>query len=743
MTPEEEKKYVVISKSNKFAGRETGKLTPEEYNEYVAEMEAINNSKKTIEDGELTLEQRDIISRLKSLTGKEIKPYVSIWPAKDDINGVNEETISLNVDIDGQTIPITNKNVFSSYIYDDIRTTGYGTVDVNDKGFIANIAKGTYGNDIKEVANKLDIMDLYLKYPSDFKDFKHATITDRNAQVQDIVEPKQQPVIEQPIVNVPKITEQQQIKQPVVEQKPIVVQQPTVQNNPASYQSQMIEDQSPIEATQADDSAFTYEDKNPLSQIYDAKTPVIKNPTIKEPVNVQQLNQTPIVQPEIVKPITQPQQVVTQPIVQPKVESKPITVPIATPTQAPIVPPVVAPSVETPTQTPAIKSNVLAANAPYVPNRESEFEVTPEGAKLGIIQENGTIGHVNQSARPQEQWDALYDHFSKRYKSNREPKTEAERRQFVTQAYKADHDAGLITDNYEKSGYIKRKGAQAAPAQAAPAPKTAADIAQEAASTGKSFLQLYQESMPKPEYEQERADRIQTNSKASIIADILKLVGEGVTTKKGGTPIVRQSAVPMLNSELQKLNDLYKNEVRAYKQGGFNALLMDEQEKKRTAAVESARRAALQQTLLTQAAQAERETARQKATSEEKEKDRKFQAEQKAKDRSTTLTAAQIRKQDSENKSTTNEKGDILINGNIVKPKQAYVNDVAAKVKSEAKATDPVMGMSATEVFAANWNKYFDYVNGEFVPKGKSTTTGDPLNLGIKKTKSNPLGLNL
>lgn len=385
------------------------------------------------------------------------------------------------------------------------------------------------------------------------------------------------------------------------------------------------------------------------------------------------------------------------------------------------------------------EEEILAANAPYQPNRATPFTVTPEGSKYGVIDINGTVGHIQQDKRTPEQQNALFKLYQKYVPQQIDANDPIAVRNYNTQVWNQLEKQGKIDDLYTNEKLIARN----APTPAAPTPKTAADIVNEATTKGKSFLQMYQESMPKPEYEQERADRIQTNSKASIIADILKLVGEGVTTKKGGTPIVRQSAVPMLNAELQKLNDLYKNEVKAYKQGGFNALMMDEQENKRTAAVEAARKAALQQTLLTQAAQAERETARQKAASDEKQKDRDFQASQKAKDRSTTLTAAQIRKQDSENKSTTNEKGDILIDGKIVKPKQAYVNDVAAKVKSSARSTDPVMGMSATEVFAANWNKYFDYVNGEFVPKGKAKATGDPLNLGIKKTKSNPLGLNL
>ena len=94
----------------------------------------------------------------------------------------------------------------------------------------------------------------------------------------------------------------------------------------------------------------------------------------------------------------------------------------------------------------------------------------------------------------------------------------------------------------------------------------------------RTFVDIYNNE---PVYDRPRANRIDQNSKASV-ADVL--IGEGVTTKRGGTPITRQTIVPQLNAELQRLNDTYKQEVHAYKKGGFNALLMDEQEKKRSAA---------------------------------------------------------------------------------------------------------------------------------------------------------------
>lgn len=385
------------------------------------------------------------------------------------------------------------------------------------------------------------------------------------------------------------------------------------------------------------------------------------------------------------------------------------------------------------------EEEILAANAPYQPNRTTPFMVTPEGQKYGVIDINGTVGHIQQDKRTPEQQNALFQLYQSIAPAQIDVNDPIAVRNYNTQVYNQLHKEGKVDDFYRSKGLI----APNAPAQSAPAQKTAAEAAAEkAVSTGKSFLQMYQESMPKPEYEQERADRIQTNSKASIIADILKLVGEGVTTKKGGTPIVRQSAVPMLNAELQKLNDTYKAEAKAYKQGGFNALLMDEQEKKRTQAVEAARKAALQQTLLTQAAQAERETARQKAASEEKEKDRKFQADQKAKDRSTTLTAAQTRAANSGTKGDRDKNIFLSVNGKSVPMPESIVNEIAANYKENVIPGTKGSTMEPREIAQKEWSKYYDYKNGEFVPKGKDTS-GDPLNLGIKKTKSNPLGLNI
>lgn len=284
----------------------------------------------------------------------------------------------------------------------------------------------------------------------------------------------------------------------------------------------------------------------------------------------------------------------------------------------------------------------------------------------------------------------------------------------ITKVYNANLDT--IPESLYRQGYIAGK------------PETKEEKTQkllkEAVEKGRSFLDIYNIANEPPVYDRPRANRIDQNSKASVVADVLKLIGEGVTTKRGGTPITRQTIVPQLNAELQRLNDTYKQEVQAYKKGGFNALLMDEKEKKRSAAVEAARKAALQKIATKAAIEEQQRKQEREWKSEDRKADQDFQMKKLEKESATRINAARISASGRrENRSTTNERGDILIDGKIVKPKQAYVNDVAAKVKAVAKATDPVMGMSATEVFSANWNKYFDYVNGEFVPKGTAPAT--------------------
>ena len=65
-----------------------------------------------------------------------------------------------------------------------------------------------------------------------------------------------------------------------------------------------------------------------------------------------------------------------------------------------------------------------------------------------------------------------------------------------------------------------------------------------------------------------------------------------------------------------------------------------------------------------------------------------------------------------------NEKSySIIVNGQSVKVPISYINDVSGKVKSTADVTSPSLAMQPAEVFSSNWNKYYDYKNGSFIPK--------------------------
>ena len=66
---------------------------------------------------------------------------------------------------------------------------------------------------------------------------------------------------------------------------------------------------------------------------------------------------------------------------------------------------------------------------------------------------------------------------------------------------------------------------------------------------------------------------------------------------------------------------------------------------------------------------------------------------------------------------------DQYVNGKVVKVPIAIVNHVAAEERKVGLKNDM---KTENDLFNQHWNKYFDYVNGEFVPKGTApaTTTG-------------------
>lgn len=373
------------------------------------------------------------------------------------------------------------------------------------------------------------------------------------------------------------------------------------------------------------------------------------------------------------------------------------------------------------------QEEILAANVQYEPNRKRKFTVTPEGAKYGIIDINGTVGHIQQDKRPAEVQNALFDLYQEFVPNKAIDRNDPNAvRRYVTQAYNTLHKNNKVDDLYVNKGLIQYEPDEQQVAQPqAPVRKTPEELQKEAAETGKSYLQLYRENMAQPEYDEKRAKTLKTNANASIVADILKLVGEGVTTKRGGTPITRQTIVPQLNAELQRLNDTYKQEVQSYKKGGFNALLMDEQEKKRSAALEAAREAAIQQIKIkADIEQRQREKQEQSELNKIKTK-HEFDMQRDKINNEAKIKTANISASGRKNSgSKTNEfkHVDKMVNGQIVKVPIAVVEHVGAQMRKM-----PInRNLADNDLFEEHWNKYFDYVNGEFVPKGTApaTTTG-------------------
>ena len=372
------------------------------------------------------------------------------------------------------------------------------------------------------------------------------------------------------------------------------------------------------------------------------------------------------------------------------------------------------------------QEEIPAANVQYEPNRKRRFTVTPEGAKYGIIDINGTVGHIQQDKRPAEVQNALFDLYQEFVPNKAIDRNDPNAvRRYVTQAYNTLHKENKVDDLYLNKGLIQYEQGDEQPAEP-PKRKTTEELQKEAAETGKSFLQLYQENMAQPEYDEKRAKTLKTNTNASIIADILKLVGEGVTTKRGGTPITRQTIVPQLNAELQRLNDTYKQEVQAYKKGGFNALLMDEQEKRRSAALKAAREAAIQQIKIkADIEQRQREKQEQSELNKIKTQHeldmQRDKVNNEAKIKTANISASG--RKNSGSKTDEFKLVDQYVNGKVVKVPIAIVNHVAAE---ERKTSIVNENKTENDLFNQHWNKYFDYVNGEFVPKGTApaTTTG-------------------
>lgn len=371
--------------------------------------------------------------------------------------------------------------------------------------------------------------------------------------------------------------------------------------------------------------------------------------------------------------------------------------------------------------TPIQPTEVKAANQPYEANATTNFTVTPEGEKYGIVPINGTLGHVQAEQGQPYRNPEINKNIATLYQQEFAPNEQvdynnpAKVQNFVSTQWAKNKDK--MPELYARKNLISTQ--PPAPADIQPQSK-AEQLVKEAADTGKSWLQLYHEQMPKPEYNSKRANALQTNANLSVLADIIKLVGEGVTTDKGGTPIARQSIAPHLNAQLAQLNDLYKREVQSYNQNGFQYLMADERDKRARAAAVRAEQLRLS---------AENQKQKNWERQFELNGASKEEAAQLARERMAQSASQFNRKLAADNQNhreslavsrdkKDNEKSySIIVNGQSVKVPISYINDVSGKVKSTADVTSPSLAMQPAEVFSSNWNKYYDYQNGSFIPK--------------------------
>lgn len=375
----------------------------------------------------------------------------------------------------------------------------------------------------------------------------------------------------------------------------------------------------------------------------------------------------------------------------------------------------------TPTVPLAQPTEVKAANQPYEANAPTNFTVTPEGEKYGIVPINGTLGHVQAEQGQPYRNPEINKNIATLYQQEFAPNEQidlndpAKVQNFVSTQWAKNKDK--MPELYARKNLISTQ--PPAPADIQPQSK-AEQLVKEASDTGKSWLQLYHEQMPKPEYNSKRANALQTNANLSVLADIIKLVGEGVTTDKGGTPIARQSIAPHLNAQLAQLNDLYKREVQAYNQNGFQYLMADERDKRARAAAARA-----EQLRLSAEAQKQKNWERQfEANGASKEEAAQLARERMAQSASQFNRKLAADNQNhreslaaSKDKLDTEKTEPIIINGQSVRVPVSRISEVSGIVKAKAGAGDSELAMQPKEVFSANWNKYYNYRNGEFIPK--------------------------
>jgi len=248
---------------------------------------------------------------------------------------------------------------------------------------------------------------------------------------------------------------------------------------------------------------------------------------------------------------------------------------------------------------------------------------------------------------------------------------------------------------------------------------------------------MYNEAIQKPKYDKKRANAMKDNANLSVLADIIKLAGEGVTTSNGGTPIARNSDAPVLNASLQRLNDMYKQQVQGHNQGKFQYMMADERDKRsrEAAAVQEARRIAEQkQAQDNWQASYDRQVSNDKSRDSrdnanleyKREHDKQYFDYKKDIDGKNLNLKAQsvaIQRTAANNKGA-DAKGDeklhtVIINGQPVKVPTYLVNDVSGRAKQDN--VDGSTERFPIDNFIANYKRYYNYSNGQFVPKAQQS----------------------
>lgn len=407
------------------------------------------------------------------------------------------------------------------------------------------------------------------------------------------------------------------------------------------------------------------------------------------------------------------------------------------PAQATSVPELVTTPVQKPA--PVQTTEVKAANQPYQANRVPNFKVTDEGSKFGVIDMNGTLGHIQPDAGQKYRNAAVNQRIAKMYQEEFAPNAKidmnspAKVQNFITSTYNANKDR--VPEMYQRRGLITAEEQPKPEQPTVETKKDAASVFKESVESGRSFLDMYNEAIQKPKYDKKRANAMKDNANLSVLADIIKLAGEGVTTSNGGTPIARNSDAPVLNASLQRLNEMYKQQVQGYNQGKFQYMLADERDKRSraAAAVQEARRIAEQeQAQQNWQAGYDRQINNDKVRAEhdnanldyKKEHDKQyFDNKKDYEGRNLNLKAQSIAIQrTAANSKSADAKGDeklhtVIINGQPVKVPTFLVNDVSGRAKQDN--VDGSTERFPLDNFIANYKRYYNYSNGQFVPKAQ------------------------